>query len=197
MQLTRLAIAVGAAFALATPAFAAGDMHRDRSAQGMHSEMHASSTVRDAQQALQDKGHDVGPIDGVFGPKTSAALRDFQSAQGLKVTGQLDRETMSALNVRSTGMSGGTSPSRTSGSSSGPTVSSDAKSPSPASTESGKTSPSASGTAPATSSPPASTSRSTPGGMGGPASSGMSGSASTDSTSPSPSSTQSGKAGGG
>jgi peptidoglycan hydrolase-like protein with peptidoglycan-binding domain len=196
MQLTRLAIAVGAAFALATPAFAAGDMHRDRSAQGMHSEMHASSTVRDAQQALQDKGHDVGPIDGVFGPKTSAALRDFQSAQGLKVTGQLDRETMSALNVRSTGMSG-TSPSPTSGSSSGPTVSSDAKSPSPASTESGKTSPAASGTAPATASPPASTSRSIPGGMGGPASSGMSGSASTDSTSPSPSSTQSGKAGGG
>jgi peptidoglycan hydrolase-like protein with peptidoglycan-binding domain len=191
MQLTRLAIAVGAAFALATPAFAAGDMHRDRSAQGMHSEMHASSTVRDAQQALQDKGHDVGPIDGLMGPKTAAAVREFQQAQGLKATGRLDRETLSALNVQSTGMSdarSGMSRARGTGSSSGPTVSSDAKSPSPSSTETGKSSPSASGTSPKTTSSPPS--------AAGSSGATTSGAASPDTTSPSPSSTQSGKAGG-
>lgn len=150
-----------------------------------------SASVREAQQALQDKGHDVGPIDGVMGPKTAAAVREFQQAQGLKATGRLDRETLSALNVQSTGMSdmrSGTSRARGTGSSSGPTVSSDAKSPSPASTESGKTSPSASGTSPNTTSSPSSAA-----GSRGPI---PSGAASSDTTSPSPSSTQSGKAGG-
>jgi hypothetical protein len=61
---------------------------------------HDTSTVRDAQQALQSKGFDVGPIDGVMGPRTSAALREFQQQHGLKGSGRLDRETLSELNVR-------------------------------------------------------------------------------------------------
>ena len=54
-------------------------------------------TVRNAQQSLMDKGYDPGPIDGVHGPRTSAAVRDFQEKEGLTVTGQLDDETMGRL----------------------------------------------------------------------------------------------------
>jgi peptidoglycan hydrolase-like protein with peptidoglycan-binding domain len=58
--------------------------------------------VKSAQQALRDKGHDPGAIDGVMGPKTQAALKDFQKAQGLNETGRLDAETMAKLGVDST-----------------------------------------------------------------------------------------------
>jgi peptidoglycan hydrolase-like protein with peptidoglycan-binding domain len=56
--------------------------------------------VKAAQQALKDKGHDPGPVDGVMGPKTQAALKDFQSKEGITATGQLDAETMSKLGVQ-------------------------------------------------------------------------------------------------
>lgn len=57
----------------------------------------AATDVRSAQQALRDKGFDPGPIDGVMGPRTSAAVRDFQQKENLRVTGQLDAETRSQL----------------------------------------------------------------------------------------------------
>ena len=58
------------------------------------------SDVRQIQQALKDKGFDVGPIDGQLGPKTEQALRSFQQAQGLQATGQVDQKTMAALGVQ-------------------------------------------------------------------------------------------------
>lgn len=169
MQSKQIVTAVAAAFVLAAPAFAAGDAQRDQRAQdsmsnsshgdatrgagmsqsGLGSQAQSSAAVREAQQALQQKGFDVGPIDGVMGPKTSAALREFQQAQGLKSSGRLDQQTLSALNVqadiRSSGASvrDGTSANSgrrgVSGPSSDPSVSSDATSPSPSSTQSGKT----------------------------------------------------------
>ena len=60
--------------------------------------------VKAAQQALKDKGHDPGTVDGRMGPKTQAALREFQKAQGMESTGELDAKTTGAL-----GMDGQTS----------------------------------------------------------------------------------------
>jgi len=57
--------------------------------------------VRAIQQALKDQGHDPGEIDGKMGPKTQAAVRDYQQKQGLKATGQLDAETSAKLGVES------------------------------------------------------------------------------------------------
>jgi peptidoglycan hydrolase-like protein with peptidoglycan-binding domain len=57
----------------------------------------ASADVRSAQQALQDRGFKPGPIDGVMGPRTTAAVRDFQTKENLTVTGQLDAETNAKL----------------------------------------------------------------------------------------------------
>ena len=51
------------------------------------------------QQALKDKGHDPGKVDGKMGPRTSAMLADYQKAEGLKVTGQLDNETRGKLGL--------------------------------------------------------------------------------------------------
>ena len=56
--------------------------------------------VKAVQQALKDQGHDPGAIDGVMGPKTEAALRDYQQKQGLKVTGRLDADTSAKLGVQ-------------------------------------------------------------------------------------------------
>jgi hypothetical protein len=55
--------------------------------------------VKAVQQALQGKGHDTGEIDGRMGPKTQAALREFQQKEGLKSTGRADAETMAKLGV--------------------------------------------------------------------------------------------------
>ena len=57
----------------------------------------ANADVRAAQQALQDNGFDPGPIDGIKGPRTTEAVRDFQEKQNLTVTGQIDAETRSRL----------------------------------------------------------------------------------------------------
>ena len=54
-------------------------------------------TVRAAQRTLESNGFDVGPIDGILGPRTQAALRAFQEKQGLPRSGRLDAETRKAL----------------------------------------------------------------------------------------------------
>ena len=80
----------------------------------------AKEQVRAVQQALKDKGHDPGQVDGVMGPKTQAALRDFQSKEGIKASGRLDSETMSKLGVQAkAGASAGSSSSSPSASPSG------------------------------------------------------------------------------
>jgi len=55
--------------------------------------------VKSAQKALKAKGYDAGATDGAMGPRTRAALRNFQKAEGLRATGQLDAETRSKLGV--------------------------------------------------------------------------------------------------
>jgi peptidoglycan hydrolase-like protein with peptidoglycan-binding domain len=52
------------------------------------------------QQALKDKGFDPGPADGRMGPRTRAALRDFQKKEGLNPTGRWDHETGAKLGVQ-------------------------------------------------------------------------------------------------
>jgi peptidoglycan hydrolase-like protein with peptidoglycan-binding domain len=52
--------------------------------------------VEKLQTALNANGASL-PVDGKMGPKTHAALMDFQKAKGLKATGRVDKETMAAL----------------------------------------------------------------------------------------------------
>lgn len=49
------------------------------------------------QQSLTDAGYDAGPVDGIYGPQTVAAVGAVQEAHGLPVTGTVDKATAAAL----------------------------------------------------------------------------------------------------
>jgi N-acetylmuramoyl-L-alanine amidase len=57
------------------------------------------SVVRDIQRALNSAGIDAGPIDGIYSPKTMAAVGAFQQAKGLVVDGEVGPITAQALDV--------------------------------------------------------------------------------------------------
>ncbi|QHT56448.1 peptidoglycan-binding protein [Cellulomonas sp. H30R-01] len=49
------------------------------------------------QQSLADAGYYAGPVDGIYGPQTVAAVEALQTAHGLPVTGTVDKATDAAL----------------------------------------------------------------------------------------------------
>ncbi|OJU69110.1 MAG: hypothetical protein BGO05_07420, partial [Rhizobiales bacterium 63-7] len=57
----------------------------------------AERSVRDIQKALADKGFRPGAPDGVWGKKSIAALRAYQTANGLPSTGTADQATIDRL----------------------------------------------------------------------------------------------------
>lgn len=56
-----------------------------------------STNVMAVQLALARRGISSGPIDGVVGSQTRAALRVFQKQEGLAVTGWMDERTVTRL----------------------------------------------------------------------------------------------------
>jgi hypothetical protein len=59
----------------------------------------SADEIKQAKQALKAKGLNPGPIDGTMDSKTQQALRDFQKANKLPVTGVLDPQTAQKLGV--------------------------------------------------------------------------------------------------
>jgi peptidoglycan hydrolase-like protein with peptidoglycan-binding domain len=59
----------------------------------------ASPTIREMQHRLNLLGFHTGTPDGVLGPRTRAALRAFQRAENLEVTGEPNRRTLAALGI--------------------------------------------------------------------------------------------------
>ncbi len=58
------------------------------------------NTVKKLQQSLIDAGIKVrGGADGIFGPATAQAVKDFQRSQGLEATGSVDEATIRALDA--------------------------------------------------------------------------------------------------
>ena len=78
----------------------------------------SGEAVRLVQQRLIDVGFPIrGGADGAFGAATEDAVRDFQSAQGYKVTGRTNRATIKALGLLGAatgGGGGGSTPAATS-----------------------------------------------------------------------------------
>jgi peptidoglycan hydrolase-like protein with peptidoglycan-binding domain len=60
-----------------------------------------SRRVRDVQRRLTRLGYRPGPIDGLFGPRTEAAVRWFQYKHGLRTTGRVGRRAVAVLYARS------------------------------------------------------------------------------------------------
>jgi Putative peptidoglycan binding domain len=54
--------------------------------------------IRGVQQALLDAGFNPGPVDGISGPRTLAALESFQKQNNI-AAGQFTKETLRALGV--------------------------------------------------------------------------------------------------
>jgi murein L,D-transpeptidase YcbB/YkuD len=54
--------------------------------------------VRKIQKALLHAGFNPGPADGIIGPKTMAALGNFQKKKNL-ATGKITKETLQALDI--------------------------------------------------------------------------------------------------
>ena len=65
----------------------------------------SAHSVKAAQQALKDKGIDPGPVDGIDGPKTQAAVRQYQQQQNLTADGRLGPQTLDSLGVKDGGAS--------------------------------------------------------------------------------------------
>lgn len=70
-------------------------MHHKQSQQAPK-QMHHKQ-IQQAQRQLKEAGFDPGPLDGIIGESTRAALREFQQARGLPQTGQLDEATRQQL----------------------------------------------------------------------------------------------------
>jgi peptidoglycan hydrolase-like protein with peptidoglycan-binding domain len=122
MEIRHLLVAGAAAFSLGTFAMAQQQgqgAQQDRSARqdttaqqergGERMQAGRSAApIREVQQALRQMGHDPGPADGQWGPKTQRALRDFQQERGLQASGRLDQATLGALHVSGTRSVAGT-----------------------------------------------------------------------------------------
>ena len=105
-----------------TSANSGSSYRSDRSTSGVTASTRDESLVREAQQALNDKGFNPGPIDGKWGPRTQAALTKFQKSERITASRKLDDQTLAALGVDAssvqTSHSGSASSSRNSGTSS-------------------------------------------------------------------------------
>ena len=70
---------------------------------------HADPRTRQLQQALNSRGFNAGPADGVWGPRTRSAVSDWQRANNETVTGTPSSQMLSQFNVTSSGNMAGTS----------------------------------------------------------------------------------------
>jgi N-acetylmuramoyl-L-alanine amidase len=56
-------------------------------------------TSMDVQQRLTQQGYYSGPIDGDIGPRSRLAISNYQSANGLQISGQIDQPLLVSLKL--------------------------------------------------------------------------------------------------
>lgn len=57
--------------------------------------------IQQVQQRLNRLGYSAGPADGVMGPSTRKAVRDYRSSKDLTVNADVDLQLLNSLNIRS------------------------------------------------------------------------------------------------
>lgn len=55
--------------------------------------------IRNVQQKLSQEGMYRGQADGMWGPQTQAAVRSYQQQHNMNPTGQLDQDTLAAMDL--------------------------------------------------------------------------------------------------
>ena len=95
----RMLLTAASALLLATSGsgLAFAGSNQSNASQSSMSTGQSSDEVRQAQQALQSEHLYNGQVDGIMGPQTRQALRQYQHQNGLKETAQLDQQTMQKL----------------------------------------------------------------------------------------------------
>lgn len=108
MKLYQTLMVAVATTGLATGAWAEG-YTQDQGSQNQGAQMQSetntqasvgidSGRIENVQSKLQQEGYTVS-ADGIWGPQTISALRDFQRENDLSVTGSLNNETLAALDL--------------------------------------------------------------------------------------------------
>ena len=102
--LTGLGVAALAAFAATAQTNQPGQYKQAQNTIRHHADLEMSAAptldheqILQLQHVLQNKGFEPGAPDGIFGPRTKEALRDFQDRYGIKVSGEFDNQTLYAL----------------------------------------------------------------------------------------------------
>ena len=90
-----MALSVGSLAATSSPAFAADE----RIQANANGEVLSHTSTAILQRRLAAHNAYQGKVDGVWGPRTEAALRQFQANNKLEVTGRVDAPTAKALGV--------------------------------------------------------------------------------------------------
>ncbi len=63
------------------------------------SDTSTSDTIKQVQQALNDRGYDAGEADGVMGQKTKSAVEQFQKDNELVIDGIVGQQVKDALGI--------------------------------------------------------------------------------------------------
>ena len=58
-----------------------------------------SSLESSVQRALRREGYYSGPVDGDIGPRSRAAIRDYQADHGLSASGRIDSRLLRSLGI--------------------------------------------------------------------------------------------------
>lgn len=89
---------------------ASGDTAATSAAAGQTTQANADDAssagqVQSVQAKLKAEGYPVS-VDGVWGPQSAEALRQFQQANNLDASGQIDAQTLTAMNIDASASSG-------------------------------------------------------------------------------------------
>jgi hypothetical protein len=68
--------------------------------QNGYADQSGNSTIAAVQERLAHEGYYRGQIDGILGAGTRAAIAEYQSSHGLRVTGALTTDTLASLGLR-------------------------------------------------------------------------------------------------
>lgn len=110
MKRTTLFVALASALSISMSAYAhdSASSQNDsdwskstRRVESMNSQQGENSgLLKQAQAKLSSLGKDVGTPDGQMNSKTRQALTEYQQENGLQPTGQLDQQTVAALDLK-------------------------------------------------------------------------------------------------
>ena len=93
-----IAVAMSSAWAQGGGAPASSKAQTEHKTRVVQTHRH-SNRIQDVQRMLNQHGASL-KVDGQLGPSTRAAVKKFQTDNGMKATGRLDKSTLDKLGVK-------------------------------------------------------------------------------------------------